>query len=48
MWSKFQNDWPHLSQCNFPTVAKDELVDVLIGVDHPEIMKSVVANLTVL
>ena len=35
-WSKFQNDWPHLSQCSFPTPVKDGLVDVLIGVDQPE------------
>ena len=41
-WSKFQSDWPHLSQCSFPTPAKDELVDVLIGVDNPEMHFSMV------
>ena len=35
-WSKFQNNWPHLSQCSFPALVKDGLVDVLIGVDQPE------------
>ena len=42
VWSKFQNDWPHLRQCNFPAVAKDGSVDVLIGVDHPELHFSMV------
>jgi hypothetical protein len=41
-WSKFQADWPHLSQCSFPTPAKDGLVDVSIGVDNPEIHFSMV------
>ena len=42
-WSKFQSDWPHLSQCSFPTPAKDGLVDVLmIGVDNPEMHFSMV------
>ncbi len=41
-WSKFQKDWPHLSPCSFPTPAKDGLVDVLIGVDNPEMHFSMV------
>ena len=41
-WSKFQNDWPHQSQCSFPTPVKDGLVDVLIGVDQPEMHFSIV------
>ncbi len=41
-WSKFQKDWPHLSPCSFPTPAKDGLVDVLNGVDNPEMHFSMV------
>ena len=41
-WSKFQNNWPHLSEFSFPTPAKDGLVDVLIGVDNPEMHFSMV------
>ena len=41
-WSKFQSDWPHLSQCSFPTPAKDGIVDVLVGVDNPEMHFSMV------
>lgn len=36
-WSKFQNNWPHLSDCSFSIPAKDGLVDILIGVDNPEL-----------
>ena len=41
-WSKFQKDWPQLSQCSFQNPAKDGLVDVLIGADNPEMHFSVV------
>ncbi len=33
-WRRHQKRWPHLQVCNFPEVAADTIVDVLIGQDH--------------
>ena len=33
-WRRHQTRWPHLQVCNFPEVARDPVVDVLIGQDH--------------
>ncbi len=33
-WRRHQKRWPHLQVCNFPEVAADPIVDVLIGQDH--------------
>lgn len=31
-----QDKWPHLSQCMFPSSAKEGLVDLLIGIDNAD------------
>ena len=36
-WRVNQGRWPHLSQCDFPSPAKDGLVDLLIGVDNADL-----------
>ena len=41
-WNQYQKVWPHLRPCNFPTPAKKTFVDLLIGVDNPELHFSVV------
>ena len=33
-WRASQEKWPHLRECDFPSPAKDGLVDLLIGVDN--------------
>ena len=37
MWWANQGKWPHLSQCDFPSPAKDGLVVLLIGVDNADL-----------
>ena len=41
-WNQHQKEWPHLRQCDFPTPAKDGLVDLLIGIDNPELHFSII------
>ena len=41
-WKDSQQKWPHLSQCDFPKPAKNEMVDVLIGVDNADLHYSTV------
>jgi hypothetical protein len=41
-WNHYQSNWPHLSQCNFVTPAKDGFADLLIGVDNPDLHFSIV------
>ena len=41
-WQANQGKWPHLSQCDFPSPAKDGLVDLLIGVDNADLHYSFV------
>ena len=41
-WNHYQSNWPHLSQCNFATPAKDGFADLLIGVDNPDLHFSIV------
>ena len=41
-WRANQGKWPHLSQCDFPSPAKDGLVDLLIGVDNADLHYSFV------
>ena len=36
-WNKFGSEWPHLQHLIFPSLGKREQVDVLIGLDHPEL-----------
>ena len=41
-WNSYQKNWPHFAQCNFPAPSKDGFVDVLIGVDNPDMHASIV------
>ena len=36
-WKQSRERWPHLKECNFPELAQDGLVDLLIGVDNAEL-----------
>lgn len=39
-WSQSKSNWPHLQRCDFATPAKDDLVDLLIGVDNADLLYS--------
>ena len=41
-WNRYQNSWPHLEKCSFPTPAKAGIADLLIGVDNPDLHFSMV------
>ena len=41
-WRASQDKWPHLVECDFPSPAKDGLVDLLIGVDNADLHYSFV------
>ena len=36
-WRESKKSWNHLNECNFPEPAGDRYVDLLIGVDNPEL-----------
>lgn len=41
-WKESREKWPHLAECDFPSPTKDGLVDLLIGVDNPDLHYSFV------
>ena len=41
-WNSYQQNCPHLSQCNFPIPSEDGFADLLIGVDNPDMDISIV------
>lgn len=39
-WSTMSTDWEHLKDINFPRVARNRKIDILVGTDHPYLHRS--------
>ena len=39
-WNRYAKQYPHLREIQFPQVARDQKVDLLIGIDYPELHMS--------
>ena len=39
-WQKHKSNWKHLENIEFPEVGPKPIVDILIGVDHSDLLYS--------